>query len=301
MLGDSSAISVIVNPHSGSASEELRARIAQALPGCSMTVLRDGADLRAVTRRAVEQGARCVVAVGGDGTVSGVAAELIGTKTRLGIVPGGTANSIAAVLGIPDAVEEACAVIAEGQVRIIDTARVGDRSLLLMATIGLHAQAVISASDEAKAALGSLAYLSKGVELLLGAEPFDVELTVHDPTRATLTASVHALTIANMAPPHSIFAQGPPEVIPDDGLLDVTLVAFDGVLDAFATSFHLYRNALEGLPSQRDGVVFLRARRVAVRASPEQRVMIDGELTGSTPFEVECRPETLAVLAPKRA
>lgn len=291
---------VIVNPHSGSAREELRTRIAAALPDATMIVLGKSDDLKAATRSAIARGAGCIVAAGGDGTVSAVAAELIGTATRLGIIPSGTANSIAATLGIPEDVDQACAIVAAGHVRVIDTARAGDRPLLLTASIGLHAQAVTSASPEVKAMLGPLAYVSKGMELLLGAEPFDVELTVDGEKRTTLTASVHALTVANMAPPRTFLAQGPPEVAPDDGLLDVTLVAFDGVLDAVATSLHLYRNALEGLPSNRDGVVFLRGTRVAVKATPVQQLMIDGELVGETPFEVELRPETLAVMAPAK-
>jgi diacylglycerol kinase family enzyme len=258
---------VILNPRAGSAGEDLPGRIAQALPGCEVVPLDERVDPRVEVRRAIARGARCVVAAGGDGTVSTVAAELVGSATRLGIVPCGTANSIAAALAIPDGVEEACRVIAEGHARIIDTATVDHRTMLLMATIGLHARAVTSASPEAKAVLGPLAYVSKGVELLLGTDVFEVELTL-DEMREPFRASVHALTIANIAPPRTFLAQGPPEVCPDDGLLDVTLVAFEGLFDALATSLHLYRNALEGLPAERDNVGFVRAKRVRVRATP---------------------------------
>lgn len=289
---------VILNPRAGSAGDDLPTRIAQALPGSEIIALHgERTNPRVAVRRAVARGARCVVAAGGDGTVSAVAAELVGSATRLGIVPCGTANSIAAALGIPDDIEAACKVIAEGHTRIIDSACVDQRPMFLMATIGLHARAVTDASPEVKAALGPLAYVSKGVELLLGAEPFEVELTLDDAI-APLRASVHALTIANVAPPRTFLAQGPPEVAPDDGLLDVTLVAFDGLFDALATSLHLYRNALDGLPADRDNVGFVRAKRIAVRATPAQPLMVDGELAGSTPFEVRCRPETLAVLVP---
>jgi diacylglycerol kinase family enzyme len=161
----------------------------------------------------------------------------------------------------------------------------------------LHARAVTDASDEAKAAFGALAYVTKGAQLLLGADPFDVEV-VFDESAAPIRASVHALTVANIAPPRTVLAQGPPEVCPDDGLLDVTLVAFDGLLDAIAAALHLYRNALDGLPATRDGVAFARARRVRVRATPEQALMVDGEARGHTPFDVQCRPQTVSVLVP---
>jgi YegS/Rv2252/BmrU family lipid kinase len=291
------SIAVILNPRAGSAGADAAERIAAALSSAEITELAPGDLPGAAVRRALARGARTVVAAGGDGTVSAVAAELVGGPARLGIVPCGTANPIAAALGIPDAIADACATIEHGHVRRVDSAMFGERPFLLMATIGLHARAVTEASDGAKAVFGPLAYVTKGVELLLGAEPFAVELTI-DGASEPMRASVHALTVANMAPARTFLAQGPPEVCADDGLLDVTLVAFDGVLDALATSLHLFRNALEGLPADRDGVAFLRARRVAVRANPQQRLMIDGELAGSTPFEVWCRPGALAVLAP---
>lgn len=292
---------VIFNPRAGSARNGDLARLERVLGARSpCAFVTETSDPSVPARAAVAAGAREVIAVGGDGTVSSVASALVGSPTRLGIVPRGTANSIASALGIPHGVDAACAVIAQGHTRVVDSACVGERSMLLMATIGLHARAITDTSDEAKAAAGVLAYMSKGLMLLLSAEPFEVEVAVDD-YEVPLRASVHALTIANIAGPRSFLAQGPPEVIPDDGLLDLTLVAFDGVLDALATSVHLFRNALEGLPAARDSIGFLRARSVAVRAVPQQPVMIDGEPAGETPFVVRCRPRTLTVLAPEPA
>ena len=50
----------------------------------------------------VAAGAGLVVAVGGDGTVAALAADLAGTGIPLAIVPGGTGNVLASALGIPN-------------------------------------------------------------------------------------------------------------------------------------------------------------------------------------------------------
>ncbi|MGB0840571.1 MAG: diacylglycerol/lipid kinase family protein, partial [Chitinophagales bacterium] len=42
-----------------------------------------------------------VVAVGGDGTINEIANQLVGTKTKLGIIPTGSGNGLAKKLQIP--------------------------------------------------------------------------------------------------------------------------------------------------------------------------------------------------------
>lgn len=55
-----------------------------------------------------------MVAVGGDGIVHHVAQSLIGTDTVLGIIPAGTANVLARILGIPSKPSTAAKVLATG-------------------------------------------------------------------------------------------------------------------------------------------------------------------------------------------
>ena len=59
------------------------------------------ADAEIKTAQAVENGARVVVAMGGDGIVHHVAEGLVETDAALGIIPVGTTNVIARLLGVP--------------------------------------------------------------------------------------------------------------------------------------------------------------------------------------------------------
>lgn len=69
-------------------------------------------------------GFRAAIAAGGDGTVGGVATQLTGSGLPLGILPAGTGNDVARSLGIPLALDAACAVIAEGTIAPIDAGRI---------------------------------------------------------------------------------------------------------------------------------------------------------------------------------
>lgn len=59
------------------------------------------ADTRACSAAAAAEGYDAVVALGGDGVVHHVANGIGGTPTALGIIPAGTANVLARLLGIP--------------------------------------------------------------------------------------------------------------------------------------------------------------------------------------------------------
>lgn len=48
----------------------------------------------------------------------------------------------------------------------------------------------------------------------------------------------------------------------------------------------------------RPNVVHGRAHRLKVTANPPQKVVIDGEIIGTTPVEVECIPDGLTVFVP---
>ena len=100
-----------------------------------------------------------VVAVGGDGTISLVAREVIGKNIALGILPAGSANGLAAELGIPPAPNDALNIIEHGQVKNADVIDVNDHICLHLSDIGLNAQ-LIKHFEEGKIR-GKLGYATK--------------------------------------------------------------------------------------------------------------------------------------------
>src|SRR5512140_3880499 len=77
-----------------------------------------------IARRAVKDGYDIVIGMGGDGTLGTVIRGIAGSKVRLGIIAAGTENDIAASLGIPVDVREACALIASGHARTLELAQI---------------------------------------------------------------------------------------------------------------------------------------------------------------------------------
>jgi YegS/Rv2252/BmrU family lipid kinase len=293
---------LIHHPGGGSASDEdFERAVALLAPHFELDARKvvEGQNAAELARDAVKQGAELLIASGGDGTVSCVASAAIGRDdVRLGILPRGTSNSISVHLGIPAGLDDACAVLVAGHEHAIDTATANDRSMVLMATLGIHAEAVTEVDPELKKTFGSVAYAIEEVRRLLGDSLFEARVIAGAHSFAC-TAS--AITIANMARPANLLAQGPAELVEDDGLLDVTLVAIEGIGEAIATSLHLASRALQGLPAERPNVAHFRAREVHVETSEPRRVMIDGEDAGETPLVVRVLPRSLTVRVPAPA
>jgi diacylglycerol kinase family enzyme len=95
-----------------------------------------------LTRRALSNGARAVVAGGGDGTVSSVAGALAGTGRPLGVLPLGTLNHFAKDLRIPLGLEEAARNVCEGREASVDVGEVNGQVFVNNSSLGLYPRIV---------------------------------------------------------------------------------------------------------------------------------------------------------------
>jgi diacylglycerol kinase (ATP) len=247
-----------------------------------------------LSKIAIAHPAELVIVSGGE-TVSAVAPALVKTQKKLGIIPRGTANAFATVLGIPSDISAACDVIINGSTRLIDTAICNDRTLILLMGIGFEAETVERANRAAKTQWGVLAYILAGMQQLDQQELFEAEITIAD---KTMHLRAGAITIANVAPPTSVLAQGFGQVILDDGLLEVTIGTPDTKLQALDAIADLMAAAIAQTPTHREDIICFRTPQIKVTTDPPQKVVIDGELIGTTPISVKCLPTSLSVIVP---
>lgn len=118
----------------GNALEKSGAFVVHRLPASRITE---------AVKRAVQDGARRVVAAGGDGTISTVASVIAESDVELAVVPAGTFNHFAKDNGLPLALDEACALAARGsRVVAVDTAWVNGRLFLNTSSVGVYSNFV---------------------------------------------------------------------------------------------------------------------------------------------------------------
>jgi hypothetical protein len=57
-------------------------------------------------------------------------------------------------------------------------------------------------------------------------------------------------------------------------------------MGAIAATYHLFQTASSGDPTQRDDIGYLRAKSFKITTDPPQKVVVDGEMLGTTPIKV---------------
>jgi diacylglycerol kinase family enzyme len=243
----------------------------------------------AMAKEAIALRPSLVLAAGGDGTVRAVCSELSGSGIPLGIVPTGTGNLLARNLELPLEQPEAIEVAFGGEDRVIDMlVGSGDnlprQRFAVMAGVGLDAAAA-EVGDRLKRQVGWMAYVVSGARHF-SLPAVEVEVAIDGApaerfrARSVMIGNVGTLTGGVELIPHAL---------PDDGLLNVVVVAPTNLLDwsrmglALLTKRHRRYNRLtfrsgasvrisviddEPVPRQLDGDVVTRGRRLTATVVP---------------------------------
>ncbi|MCA1993728.1 MAG: methylglyoxal synthase [Coleofasciculus sp. S288] len=292
---------LIFNPVSGRGNAQQELELIQKLlePQIRLNIHLTTPEIGAqqLAKDAIAQGAELVLASGGDGTVSAVADALIGTGIPLGVIPRGTANAFAVALGIPTPIKAACETILAETTRVVDAARCNEFPTILLVGIGFEAEMVERANREVKNRFGALAYIFAGIQQLNEQQLFTTQIEIEGVINEFQAGAV---TIANAAPPTSVLAQGIGQVIADDGLLDVTIATSSTRLQAVNAMLNLFGSALIKTEPNHPDIIHLRTKRLKVITDPPQKVVVDGEIIGTTPVEIECIPSGLTVFTAPR-
>lgn len=301
LLKQPETIWIVANPVSGGGKwPDNKAEVIERLsPYYRLEILETTEDVSALTlaKKAMKQGAKTIVACGGDGTLTEVASALVNTEITMGILPMGTANALAHVLFgfsskiIPTSV--ACDVIIKGNITKIDSAKCNENLMLLLAGLGFESTMITRANRDEKDDGGQFAYVQALWQAVNKNELLTLHVNFDDlPAKTIKTTS---LVIANAAPFTTILAQGGGAPDIKDGLLDVTWIAPQEGLTA--NIFSLAELAVSGLAKQASALQseHLTAKKVVINADDKLAYVIDGEVFSDHSLTIEIMPQSLNV------
>ena len=294
------AVPVLLNRGGGAlaADPALADRVAEALKGAGIDAeieLLSGGDCAVRARAVAERGDALLIVGGGDGTISAAASALVGTETKLGILPLGTLNHFARDLSIPADLDEAAKLIAGGKEQRVDVAEMGDRIFINNSAIGLYPLMVVD-RDLQRKRLGRskrLAMLVASLRMLVRFNHHRLTLTINE--ERTGRVDTPLLFVGNNDYRIDFGAPGERESL-DDGELCVLVMRKKTRRGFLAASIRAFIGRSRGDDMVRlEGVEKLRvsSHRSQLTAS------LDGEVVRAhTPLDYRIRKRALRVIAP---
>jgi diacylglycerol kinase (ATP) len=271
-LAESPVILFIINPVSGGKTKTdwetaIREYYRERITNIQFFVLTGSNDAESIKHWIEKIKPAKVVAVGGDGTVTMLANELLGTDMALGILPAGSANGMARELNIPLTITEALDVVEGGQVKNVDVIDVNGHICLHLSDIGLNAQ-LIKHFEEGNIR-GKLGYATKVLKTLWTKSPMQLTVNIHG-KEVTMRALMVVLANARM--------YGTGAVINPEG--DLYDGQFEVVIMRRLALSELLKMFLKPQPFNPSKIKIFPATSVSIATTRKVHFQVDGEYLG---------------------
>ena len=270
---------LLVNRASGrQRGGELAVALAAAVRAAGFTV---ATELIATPAEAREQAAaaarggrvRTVVVCGGDGTIRGAAAGLLGSEVALAPLPGGTTNVVAAAFGYPPRPLLAAAALRGAVARDVDVGLCDGEPFLMQVSVGLDARIMAGVTSRMKTRFGKGAVVARGLVELFTYDFPAIEVEV-DGRHHTATH----VAVCNL-PQYGGGFRLAPQGSCEDRQLELVLFTGRGIPALLRYGFGVLRSRHAALA----GVTVLPITAVTILGPPAATVQVDGDAL-ATPF-----------------
>ena len=285
-------IGVVINPQRTDVADEFVERL--RAHGCSVTTATpDHADaISSAIDDLLDQGVDAVAAIGGDGTQRTAAARLAGGGVPLAVVPGGTVNLLARVLGVDD-LEHAAAAAAGTRDREMDLGLMGDETFLLNSSSGWDA-AIIGNVDETTKRFGRLGFVATGMVTWLRTRATQVEIDLDG--APWFHGRAVTVLVLNVGQRGSASLRVAPAAEIDDGRLDVVVLRRHSIVGFLRFAAAVLRG---DPPPEREASVG-QAERITVKWARPVSLQCDGdEREPAATTDYSARLAALRVMLPE--
>jgi YegS/Rv2252/BmrU family lipid kinase len=243
-----------------------------------------------LTKEAISGGYRKILCVGGDGTlneiVNGVFSQDVcpSRDITLGLIPVGTGNDWGRMFGIPLDYKGAVQIIKDektmfhdvGMVSYFNGTEPGERYFINIAGLGFESVVVKRTNiQKDKGKSGKAIYFYNLLMSLISYKNTEAEIVI-DGTKTR--ANIFSLNVGNGRYCGGGMRQTP-FALPDDGLLDVTIIKGMGKLEIIRNLKILYDGTILNHPK----VSGYKCKEVSVSSDSVLSVEADGESLGHTP------------------
>jgi YegS/Rv2252/BmrU family lipid kinase len=290
---------VIINPASGQGDTILNTINEHFNPApfaWQVSVTKEEGDATRQAEQAIAEGADAIAVYGGDGTVIEVCNTTRSHEVPIGILPGGTGNALARSLGIPQELQRAAKLLASpGEVEVthVDAGIVEGKVFAIGLLTGFAAKTIENTSRQSKDSMGMIAYSLSMLREMQNYEAATYLITIDDEETVTIEAA--ALNVLNVGNVGVAGVSLVPDGGPTDGCLHI--IAFESntlgeLASALATAASLDELGIS-LPR------WTATNHIRIETEPAHPWLMDGQIPGTMPLEIDIEPGALPFLVPK--
>jgi diacylglycerol kinase (ATP) len=251
-----------------------------------------------IARKALDEGFRYIVSVGGDGTVNEVINGLIvdgnvDSEIVLSIIPGGTGSDFPRILDISRDPVQACQTtlghrchaVDIGQIRCMRDGKPIERYFVNVAGLGFDGEVSVRVNRMSKRISGTIPYLTGLALTLFSYRNKDAELTLDG---QQIHGRFNSVIICN----GQYFGGGMwigPKAAADDGIFDIVIIKDVNKVEFLLNVPRVYRGTHLTHPK----VESFQAKEVHVEAEQRMFIQAEGELVGEAPATFRIIPGAL--------
>lgn len=257
-----------------------------------------------LTRQAILSGYRRFIAVGGDGTMNEMVHSMMQyehyrtSDFQIGLIPAGTGNDWGRMFRIPGKSSRAVATIAQGRTFLQDVGVISyrhngeNKKRYFVNVAGMGFDALVAQKTNKQKASGKGNAFSYLLNLFTSLFEYRPKLVNVEIDHKKYCFNVFSMCVGICKYNGGGMMQLP-LAVPDDGLLDITIIKKIGIGTVFAQLKNLYT----GRFIQHPKVVTFTAQKVGIYPSTEGFMLeADGESLGYAPCEVSIIPRALQVI-----
>jgi lipid kinase, YegS/Rv2252/BmrU family len=257
-----------------------------------------------LTVKAINDGFRNIVAVGGDGTIHEVVNGIFIQKKAqttdicLAVIPTGTGNDWIRMFGISKTYSEAVRSLVTRKTVLQDVAKVDfyetrvkhTRYMANVAGLGFDAMVNLKYNDlKDNGKYGKGLYLRSTFKTFLKFRSQYFKIKVDNKPFYEGMVFSGAVGIGKY---NGGGMQQTPKASIDDGLMDLTIIKKMSKLRVIRNFKLLYSGNIYDISK----VIFCQAKSIDIETFPESRIEIDGEAVGTSPFRFELVPQCIRVV-----
>lgn len=283
----------IINPASGGGKinkvqDKLKDRLRELGIAGEFAKSTGPGDVSRLTKMAIDKGFKTIVAVGGDGTINEIINAIGDSKVALGIIPMGSSNELANMLGITDW-PIACNILAARKVEEVDLGLINDKLFVTAASIGFDNILFELKRSQRAGALGRFAFMTK---LSTAARTFKpVHLEFNFDGKYSVETDCFNFSLSNGA----FLTYLPQKSRPQDNMLDAVLISHLSFSDAVK-----YGQGKLDLSKKPGQVSVFHTKKIHITSKEPVVVSADGKAVAETPVTIEVSDRKLKVIVSKK-